>query len=291
MRLATIVDEIARECDLEKSTVQQYRRSVKKFSEFLGRIAKDSDLTPAKLNDFVADLQKNRENITAGNYRRAMCRVWNYLTETRGKAAYEIKRLRRPKNDDRPVVAWSLDDVTALARAAAQLQGDLRIGVPGSAYFAAWIWTAYDTGLRPSDLMRIRWDQVDFANKAIVLTQHKTGKPHVVFLSDHTVNLIRAIRWPERDVIFPLKWGGLRKWTDKLYPLAHHFGFERRSGQSLGTIRKTHATETYRERGEAAAAEALGHVGGVRTVRKHYIDSRARRSYVLPRRPNGERTD
>ncbi len=232
MRLSAVVDEIAMECDLEKSTIQQYRRSVKKFSEHLDKVATEEDLTPANLNRFVANLQQETTNTTAGNYRRALCRVWNYLTETQGVEAYEIKRLRRPKNEERPVFAWSLHDIALLTEAAKSLQGTLRIGVPAAAYFEAWLWAAYDTGLRPSDLWLICWDQIDFEGKTIALTQHKTAKPHVAFLSDETCELILKIRNPVRPQIFPLKWGGLRKWALKIFAIAKPKGFNRLPGKA-----------------------------------------------------------
>ncbi len=290
MRLDTVVDQIEMEFDLAKCTIDQYRRSAKRFSEFLGRLADISDLSRENLNAFIADCQKSLTNTTSANYRRAICRLWNYLTETENLAAYEIKRLRRPKAEERPVVAWDKDDLPKLLAAAAELTGQLKMGVAACDYFQAWIWFEFDTGLRPSDMQRIAWTQIDWPGKRVLLTQNKTKKPHCVFLGDETVEALARILAPQRELVFPLTWGGLRKWADKLYILATHHGFHRNRGQNLGTLRKTHATTIYIELGEAAAAESLGHVSGTRIARKHYIDHRARRRYSIPSRPNGKPT-
>ena len=287
MNLATAVDQIATECDLAKSTVSQYRKAVSRFSEFIGTPAECKDLTAPRLNEFVAHLQTKLTNTTAGNYRRALCRVWNYLTESEGLASYEIRRLRRPKAEEQPVFAWSLAELRMLLASCDRIDRKLRMGLPVRDYFRALLLAAYDTGLRPSDLFLSRWDQFSRAKRCILLVQHKTRKPHIVFLSDETVAAIEAIRG-ERERIFPLTWGGIRRWMELIFQGASTQGFERLPGKNLGTLRKTNATEIYIVDGEAAAAESLGHTSGTRIVRKHYIDHRALRKYSVPRRPNEE---
>lgn len=287
MHLATAVDQIATERDLAKSTIGQYRKAVSRFSEFIGAPAECKDLTAPRLNAFVADLQTKLTNTTAGNYRRALCRVWNYLTESEGLASYEIRRLRRPKAEEQPVFAWSLAELRMLLASCDRIDRKLRMGLPVRDYFRALLLAAYDTGLRPSDLFLARWDQFSRAKRCILLVQHKTRKPHIVFLSDETVAAIEAIRG-ERERIFPLTWGGIRRWMELIFQGASTQGFERLPGKNLGTLRKTNATEIYIVDGEAAAAESLGHTSGTRIVRKHYIDHRALRKYSVPRRPNEE---
>lgn len=285
MHLATAVEQIATECDLAKSTIGQYRKAVSRFSEFIGNPAECKDLTAPRLNEFVAHLQTKVNNTTAGNYRRALCRVWNYLTEKEGIASYEIRRLRRPKSEEQPVFAWSLTELMLLLASCDRIERKLRMGLPVRDYFRALLLTAYDTGLRPSDLFLIRWGQFSTKDRSIVLVQHKTRKPHIAFLGDETVDAIEKIR-TQRDRVFPLTWGGIRRWMELIFVGAETQGFVRLPGKNLGTLRKTNATEVYIVDGEAAAAESLGHTSGTRIVRKHYIDHRALRKYSVPRRPN-----
>lgn len=285
MHLATAVDQIATECDLQKSTIGQYRKAVSRYSEFIGNQAKSSDLTGPRLNEFIAFLQTKVTNTTASNYRRALCRVWNFLTQEEGKTSYEIRRLRRPKSVEQPVVAWSLADLRMLLESCNLFEKRmLRLGISARDYFRALLLAAYDTALRPSDLFLVRWDQFSKEDRSIALIQHKTGKPHIVFLSDETVLAIETIRSP-RDKIFPLTWGGIRRWMDRIFEGAAKEGFVRLPGKNLGTLRKTNATQVFIADGEAAAAESLGHSSGTRIAKKHYIDHRARRQYSIPKRP------
>ena len=285
MHLATAVDQIATECDLQKSTIGQYRKAVSRYSEFIGNQANSSDLTGPRLNAFIAFLQTKVTNTTASNYRRALCRVWNFLTQEEGKPSYEIRRLRRPKSVEQPVVAWSLADLRMLLASCETFENQmLRMRISARDYFRALLLSAYDTALRPSDLFLVRWDQFSKDDRSITLIQHKTGKPHIVFLSDETVVAIESIRSP-RDKIFPLTWGGIRRWMDRIFEGAAKEGFVRLPGKNLGTLRKTNATQVFIADGEAAAAESLGHSSGTRIAKKHYIDHRARRQYSIPKRP------
>lgn len=285
MHLTAAVDRIATECDLAKSTIGQYRRAVARYNEYFGNDAESDDLTGPKLNEFVAFLQSRTTNTTAGNYRRALCRVWNFLTELEDKPSYEIRRLRRPKSVEQPVIAWTLEDLKLLLDGCDQFKArKLKIGICVRDYFRALLLTAYDTGLRPSDLFIIRWNQYSRSARSITLIQHKTGKPHIAFLADETIAAIENIIG-KRDGIFPLTWGGVRRWMERIFEHASTRGFVRLAGKNLGTLRKTNATEIYIVDGEAAAAESLGHASGTRIVRKSYIDHRARRQYSVPTRP------
>ncbi len=286
MFLATVVDQIETECDLDYTTIGLYDRAVRKFSEFIGKPAEDVDLERESLNKFIQHIQSSRSNTTASNYRRGLCRVWNYLTEFHDKPAYEIRRLRRPKSEDTPVIAWSTQDVSAILNASKTLVGTLKIGVEASSFFHAMIWVAYDTGLRPSDIFRITWEQVSLPQRCITLVQNKTGKPHVVFMRDATIAALSDIRLPSRERVFPVTWGCTRRWMEKIFTSAAEYGFVRVAGKNLGTLRKSNATQVYIEHGESAAAESLGHTSGTRIVRKHYIDHRALRKYSVPTNPH-----
>ncbi len=285
MRLSEVVQQVAMECDLQDCTVDQYRLAVSRFSAWLEKPSEDTDLTTDNLNGFLCALQKRVSARTVRNYRVSLTRMWNYLSERYGKEPYNVRRLRRPKMENRPVVSWTTEQVTELLKIALDLPGKLRCGIPERDFSIAWIWVAYDTGLRPVDLRLLRWRDISLTDRTLALTQHKTGNPHSALLSENSIAALERIRSPARDLVFPLSKGGCRRIELALFRLARAAGFCRNYGQGLGTLRKTHATVIYREYGEAAAAESLGHVGGVRTVRASYIDHRAIQRGRLPASP------
>lgn len=271
------------ECDLATVTVKQYELAVKRFSEFLGRQATKDDLTTENVNGFVCSLQKTLTGTTARNYRVSITRIWNHLTEFYGLEPYNVRRLRRPKVEQKPVYAWSPQQVQQLLKATDELIGKLKCGAYESEFMRAWILIGYDTGLRPIDLRAITWDDLDFASARFAIVQHKTGIAHHGMLRPQTMVALEILRQRiKTDHVFPLSKGGVRRLELALYREATKLGFKRRKGQGIGTLRKTHATGVYTVAGEHAAAESLGHVGGVRTARRSYIDHRAVQKGRLP---------
>lgn len=283
MILADLVSQIAMECDLEDCTVGQYDRVARKFGDFLGEVATVEHLSTGCVNGFLLSMKKaGKSSTTIRNYRVSITRLWNLAVQQGLCDAYDVRRLRSPRQEVRPVLCWSPSQIAMLIAAAERLPGTLRCGVSVAGFLSAWVRVGYDTGIRPVDLRLIAWANVDLVAKTITFTQHKTRKPHVARLSDVAVALLHRIEFPMRSLVFPLAKGGVRRLELKLFKFAASLGFRRIRGQGLGTLRKTHATQVYEREGEYAAAESLGHVGGVRTVRASYIDSRVLRSGRLP---------
>jgi integrase len=284
--LASLVSRIAMECDLEPCTVAQYDRAIRKFSEFLGETALAQHLTTDYVNSFLLWQKKaGKSGTTIRNYRVSLTRVWNLAVENGLCEPYNPRRLRTARIVQRPVLSWTPSQIAMLVAAAEKLPGSLRCGLSVAGFLSAWLRVGYDTGIRPIDLRSLSWASVDLGAGTITFTQHKTRKPHVGRLSKTSVKLLQQIRYPARNLVFPLTKGGVRRIELQLFEFAASLGFSRMSGQGLGTLRKTHATQIYEQEGEYAAAESLGHVGGVRTVRASYIDSRVIRSGRLPPSP------
>lgn len=283
MLLASIIDQVVMECDIEETTKDQYKRAERRFSTWLGRPATYADLTIDNLNGFMCDLQKNGlSGTTCRNYRVSITRLWNYATKHYDHPRYDIHRVRKPKIQRKPVVAWQASQIASLLRGAQDMIGRLKIGIDQSAFMRALVLAGYDTGLRPVDLRLLTWSSICLKSKTFAITQHKTSNPHSGLLSDDTVAALKAILSPPRQLVFPLSKGGVRRLELMLYTESFRHGFYRSKGQGIGTIRKTHATAIYVSDGECAAAESLGHVGGVRTARASYIDHRAIKQGRLP---------
>jgi integrase len=283
MHLADLLAQIAKDRDLEPCTLSQYGRAVAKFGLFIKKEPKLSDLTEGNLNLFLADLKtKGKTGTTITNYRVAISVIWNFAVARDLCPPFSPKKIRRPKQESRPVRSWSLSQIKILVDACEKIPGKLRCGVKTGAFLSAWVRAGYDTGLRPVDLRLLRWQDVDLGAGLISITQHKTKRAHTARLSTTSCNLLAAIERPPRDRVFPLSKSGVRRIELILFETARKLGFRRMRGQALGTLRKSHATQIYETEGEFAAAESLGHVGGVRTVRRSYIDSRSIKAGRLP---------
>jgi integrase len=284
MILKDLLTRLALECELEPCTVAQYARALEKWALFLGREAGIEDLNPNSVNTFLVSLsEKGLTGTTVRNYRAGLLRVWNFAVRENLTQPYDRSRIRSPKIIRRPVRAWTLSQVQMLVSASKLLPGRLRDSkIPRSVFAPAYVRFAYDTGMRPEDQRRVRWLDLDWDAMRVYFVQHKTGQPHSAPVSEASKVLLSQMMEPRRELIFPLGEGGMRRLELQLFEIADSLGFNRLRGQGLGTLRKTHATQIYEAEGEHAAAESLGHVGGVRTVRQSYIDSRSIKTGRLP---------
>lgn len=281
MLLLNLLEELVAERPVARITEEQYRRSVRCFSRFLGRPAELPDLEHATVNLWLASLASGgAAPRTVLGRKRGLTPVWNYATE-RGQAdGYNSRRLRRIRVPDSVVDPWSLDDVAALFRAARQLPGRTNCGIPASLLMSAVCSLAYETGIRPSDWRILGWDSIDWPNRLVRFVQHKTGKPHTVAFSQVTEDLLRQLQAFGRSQVVPVGKPSLRRWERVLFTAAASIGFRRRKGQALGTLRKSHATSVFLRDGESAAANSLGHISGTAIARKHYIATSANRDPV-----------
>jgi len=279
MRIAQIVDAIAMECDLREVTLDQYYRVCGKFGMFLGRDANGEDLSYENVNGFLRSM-KDKASTTVANYRLALLRVWGFGADRGWACDVHPRRVFRPKIPQRLVKSWSLSQVKMLLDACEGIPGTLRIGIPIAKFVQAMVRTGYDTGLRPSDLRRLEWCNLDSGSVTVV--QSKTQALHRAKISPATFEALEAIRNPKRDLIFPLSKSGMRRIELLAFAQARAIGFNRLRGQGIGTLRKTHATELYRTEGAVVAAESLGHRSGPRVAMQHYIESSSLRQGTLP---------
>lgn len=286
MLLTELLAQLYLESEISHATKLQYSLAISRFSEYLGRPSQTSDLTPANVNGFLLWLGQAPLSLSATsviNHRAGIIRAWNYASNVLDIIpACPTKRIRRPKRPQKRVVAWTLDELDILLQAAESIPGALRCGIPANTFLLAYLWFGYEAGYRRGDLRRLTWDAIDFERRTASVSQNKTGSIHTVFFSETTERYLRDLQVHGQTRVFPLNQWGVRRWYSLLFSRAEKLGWRPAKGQGLGVLRKTHATEIYRQYGLAAAAESIGHRGGITTVRNHYVDARASSGHVPP---------
>jgi integrase len=288
MNLASLLAEQLAERPVARITEEQYYRAIRCYSQFLGRPAVVADLETSRANEWLAAVAKRAAPRTVLNRKRGLTAVWNYATDRGLALAYQSRRLRRVRIPRGVVEAWSLDQVEALFAAAKALPGSTACGIPAALLMSAVCSIAYETGIRPSDWRRIAWDSIDLKTRTARFVQHKTGVVHVVGFSVITAEILERLRRYGRERVVPVGPGSIRRWEVRLFALAgERFGFGRRRGQGIGTLRKSHATAVYLEAGDCAAAESLGHVSGSAVAVRYYIASSATRDPYRIELPSG----
>lgn len=284
MRLIDILDQVMMERDLAPCTEAQYAKSIVQYSSFLERDATILDFDYKSLNRWLRSMRPQLEPRTIRNKTKGISVVWNHYAREHNTDPYHPVKVYKPKLTPKPVKSWTLNEFRLLLAGVDSVKG-FACGMAARDMLNAWLWVGYDTAFRPSDMRLLEWTSVSFERKSIVITQHKTKRVHTANLSEQSLEALNAIRSPSRTMVFPVTKDGMRYWLAKLYKQAAAVGFYKQKGQSIGTLRKLHATMQYEDFGLATAAESLGHVGGTRTVLNHYIDARSIRGGKIPRRP------
>lgn len=272
MILINDVESMISERPVCQLTAKNYLRTIRYFGEFLGRIAKRQDLFEKQVNRFLAHVAANKSTSTTRGHRASLTTLWNWLAEQNLVRAYDPRRLRIVRLEVEPPCAFSLTQVRQLLAAAELVEHPCNHGT-ASEMLRAWILLAYESGLRPSDLRRLK--PVHFATETITIRQHKTGKPHSFTISESTRAALKPLIDAGNPTIFPDSKFAIDRWGKRLMAQAEAMGFTRRVRQGLGTIRKTHATEVCRQHGLESAAQSLGHVSGTMIVRRYYVEPSA----------------
>lgn len=269
--LETLVLESA----IEESTESQYDVAIRCYGLFLGRCATREDLDEKTINRWLKSLSNRLGPTTIHNRKRGITRVWNWLADQGEVEYYHPRRLRRTRMVTRPVRAWSVDNIQRLLAGARDLEGSTHCDLQDCELARALILVAFDTGLRPGDVRRLHRDSVDTVERTITVVQNKTKNPHRAAIGTTTVDALFAIGYCDRPMVFPLTKATMRTLLDRLFSAAERHGFIRRTGQNLGTLRKSHATERARSESVEAAARSLGHVSGTKIALRHYVSADA----------------
>lgn len=255
--LRQLVQDIAKERDIQQSTIDQYDRSSRYFGDFIGKDASPQDLLESRVNLWTASLQEKYGSTTVKNYLRGLLAVWNYAASLELVSEYQRARIRKPKVLRKVVSAWRPETVRAIEAAAMGLPGTILNGCPVSVYFTAYVLVAADTMFRPSDMRLIEWDSIQGDLATII--QHKTGCQVTRPLRQKTIDALKSLRpWKKTGRIFWLGKGGHRFHENKLRKAAGIF----EPGKALGKLRHAGATQTARNHGMAAATASLGHLPG-----------------------------
>lgn len=262
-----------------EDTRKQYKIALDNFSTSIGRTPDLDDLSDDNLAILCHWLTvKGLAPITINERVGRIKTLWTWLAR-RGmiRTFPTIERIPTPESTPR---AWTADELRRLFDACAKEQGFVA-GVPAGAWWLAlhsWLWC---TSERCGATLSLRWEHLDIDGQVAVLPaaiRKGRKKPAVYDLWPECCSLLRSIRSPERDLVFP--------WhlSEASYYL-HYGKILRRAGLPDGRHNKTHAMRvthaTWREATGGNASQSLGHADPA-TTRKHYLDPRITRQSQPP---------
>lgn len=276
MLLTSVITDLEMSRPLRRSTREQYHRSARYYSDFIGRDAAAADLSESRINLWIASMEtRGLAPGTRKNLLRGLLVVWNHATFSGAAPPYARARLRKIKQVDRLVNAPTREAVESLIAAAESMRGTVdTLGVPARVYCSAYVRTAADTMLRPGDLRALTWAGIDLDSRLVSLVQSKTGRLVRRPVRIETADALRSLRSSSREKVaaaFPLSKWGWRCWERKIRKASTGWG----TGVGVGHCRHAGATAIAAAVGITEASAALGHVPGSQVAPRHYVASAA----------------
>ncbi len=289
-------------------TIDVYRVDVRLLNKvFRARLLEtepDAKVRDMRPSDFATDLiertmafqlNQGRSRSTCNRVRRVANSIWNWAQE-KGYSEASQKKVSKYREPIREPVAWSIEEFERILFAAGELTGTVG-PFSESEWFAALLWTVYNSGVRITAVMAIQWDWIDLGERRLVIEPEvqKDSEGQVVKLIPETVELLRKLQGNGKPGVFddwPFDRGG-DTWpalTKVLKRLLIDAGL-RADMRSVSRrdlwhkIRRTFATACYEKTGDIELVrEWLGHSSSEITWR--YIDksklNRKSQADVLP---------
>lgn len=260
--LAGYTDRVLLARDITPAYAAKVRYCIAGFCKWLGCDPGIDGLAPEPVNEFLMHLaESGKRPDTIAGYRRAILVVWNeaYRSGDNNQPPLRVRRIKTPRD---PVEAFTHNAIRTLLEYVGQLPGYFPNGVKRSAFWTAAIHAAYSTGLRRSDLLRVKRSQIN-ENGVARIRQSKTGHTIAVWFSMSARQAIAEMEVEERALPWPFHPNALSRQFRKLAMAAGVGGQFRWLRRACGS---------YAEReNSGSGTRALGH-RSERIFRDYYED-------------------
>lgn len=231
---ASYVERVLLARDITPEYAAKVRYCCRLFCEWLQCDPGISGLSCEPVNEFLAHLkEQGKRPDTVAGYRRAILVIWNeaYLCGYNSEPPLRVRKIKTPRD---PVDALPQGDIRKLLDHFATLRDYFPNGVARSTFWAAMVHTAYSTGLRRGDLLRLRRDQIGEGGVTRV-RQNKTGYPITVRLSAEAIEAINKMAVNELALPWPYHENALSRQFRKLVAAAGVHGQFRWLRRSAGS--------------------------------------------------------
>ena len=212
MNVQTLLDAYAPEHDLRPSTLDTYRNGLADFEKWLGGPISQQSWDRDTVNRYLVSRQQTLRPHTVKQRRTTLRVFWHWGHES-GLIDNPPGRLRTIKARNPRIEVWTPEQVNEMLQRVERIgpRFDKFLQVRQATYWSTFIRVAWDTGLRLSDQLKLRYaDVTAAAGKRFMITQQKTGGPHLICVSATTLEWIEKLRReilieierPDSDLVF-----------------------------------------------------------------------------------------
>lgn len=246
---------------------RQYRLSLTRWGEFLGREPTTDDLTSLGVQAYVASRRAIVKAATARKDRNQLVALWSYAAKRR--YVEEFPTVAQVKAPGRIPRGYTVDDVSALLREALKRRPPMAATpVPPHVFLPTLIRSCWETAERIGAHIGLTWDNVDLqARYVIFAAESRKGA---------TRDIIRPISADLAAWLAESRKCGHRHvwpWSKHKTVLWHHFGilckYAGVTNRGFHGLRKSAAS--YMALAGGDATQLLDHSNPAIT-RNHYID-------------------
>lgn len=192
----------------ERDVTREYSKglgfSVEYLDRWAGHAIRLDELSDDLLNRWLIALGERMKPRSVKHHRINLVVLWRAAHDA-DLTTVGPRRVRKIKVPRVIPLAWTIAEMQAILRAASKVKGTFRYKaarkVKRCDFWRAYIMLAWDSGLRPSDLRIIRFDEIA-ADGTLVHVQSKTGDVKTCHLQPETVKAVQKLRGEDRERIF-----------------------------------------------------------------------------------------
>lgn len=190
-----------------RNVSDQYYKQLKSKVNAFQTYFSDFKLRPAEISNFMIQEfinhlhETGRKHDTLKGYKAAIKAVCSLAKDLK------LGKVTIPKGEPVVTECFKRKEIKRLVKSAKKLTGKLSTGVDQSTFWQAAIHSAYSTGLRRGDLLRVKASDIK-KNGRLNVMQHKTNQLVRVRFSEDALKYIEqhgqkmAVPWPHSDEHF-----------------------------------------------------------------------------------------
>lgn len=246
-----------------------YDKALRDFRDSIGHEPTVADLSDDALIDCQAMMRRRELAPKTINERIGrIVALWTWLAKKR--LIHDFPAVTPIPEPKRAPVAWTQEELARLFESCAKEAGHVS-GIPAAKWWLALHAVIWDSGARIGEVLALRWEWIDWKSGYVtVLAEVRKGGMQDMVYSLHpdTLAMLKEIRQPERELIFP--------WIVNQGTLYNHYRrILKRAGLPAGRKDKFHkirrSVASHLQAAGVDASSVLAHSSSVVT-RESYLD-------------------
>lgn len=251
-----------------QNTADKFQATLSLLERVIGRKPTIADLTDENVEAVMWAAREKGNSIPTANAHRSKLRALHTFAFRHRlvDGTIDVPKMKAPR---RIPQAWTQEQLARLFQECQKQRGDIA-GVPASSWLVALLATLYDCGERISAMMQVTWEMINLDTGVLLIpAELRKGKSGDMCYRLHptTIDLLRAIEKPRRDVVFA--WPGCQgKLWYRFKNLLRDAGLPHGRRDKFHKMRRTHASFVMACGGNPQLA--LGHADAATT--RDYLD-------------------